>query len=240
MRYLILAAGMGRRLGDASAGAPKCLVDIGGEPLIGRLLRQIRTLDADADLSVVVGYRREAVIPVAAGCRIVVNPDYDVTGIDVSLWHARAAFDQPVMVIHGDLVLADALVAALLSEPAPTFMGYDSTLRDPAEINVAVDGGRVTRFDENFAGYSGLYAGVLRLSAKAAAVFAQALDGRIRQRASDPLGYYFSAARAVIDDRRMTVAAVDFAGQAWQEIDRPEHLQAARSRFGGTSISDAA
>ena len=34
MRYLIPAAGMGRRMGDTLRGLPKCMIDIGGEPLI--------------------------------------------------------------------------------------------------------------------------------------------------------------------------------------------------------------
>ncbi len=69
MRYLILAAGMGKRMGSAGLTPPKCLIDIGGEPLIGRLLRQIRTHDADADIHVVLGYRAEAIAPVLRGCR---------------------------------------------------------------------------------------------------------------------------------------------------------------------------
>ena len=85
MRYLILAAGMGKRMGSAGAAGPKCLIDIGGEPLIGRLLRQIRTHDPAADIHVVLGYRAETVAPVLAGCRIVINPFFDITGINASL-----------------------------------------------------------------------------------------------------------------------------------------------------------
>lgn len=238
MRYLILAAGMGRRLGDAAAGLPKCLIDIDGEPLLGRLLRQLRANDAAADVHVVLGYGRDAVAPVVPGCRIVVNPLYDVTGIDASLWFARAAFDQPVMLIHADLVLDDALVTALLAAPAPTLMGFDSTLRDPKEVNVAVSGGRVTHFDENFAGYCGVYAGVMKLSLRAADIFAEALDRRIRQGSGDPRGYYFSFVRAVIAAPGIVVSAFDFAGHSWQEIDRPEHIAAARSCFRRTPVAD--
>jgi len=64
MRYLILAAGMGRRLGGAQAGVPKCLIEIGGEPLLGRLLRQIRRHDPAAEVVVVLGYRAETIAPV--------------------------------------------------------------------------------------------------------------------------------------------------------------------------------
>ena len=119
MRYLILAAGMGKRMGSAGAAGPKCLIDIGGEPLIGRLLRQIRTHDPAAEIDVVLGYRAETVAPVLAGCRIVINPFFDITGINASLWFARASFDRALMVIHGDVVLSDDLAARLFAADAP-------------------------------------------------------------------------------------------------------------------------
>ncbi len=239
MRYLILAAGLGRRLGDAAAGLPKCLLDINGEPLIGRLLRQIRSNDPSADIHVVLGYRGEAVAPVVDGCRIVANPFFDVTGINASLWFARASFDRPVMVIHADLVLADELMTALMAAEAETLMAYDSTRRVPTEINVAVADGRVVRFDENFAGYSGLYACVLKLSHRAAGAFAAALDRRIRQGFNNPKDYYFFLVRALIEEHGIAVAAFDFAGHDWQEIDQREDLDAARARFGRAPLASA-
>jgi len=239
MRYLILAAGLGRRLGDASAGLPKCLIDINGEPLIGRLVRQIRSNDPAADIDVVVGYRGDDVAAAVDGCRITVNPFFDVTGINASLWFARAAFDRPVMLIHADLVLADELMTKLLAAEAETLMAFDSTRREPTEINVAVADGRVVRFDENFTGYSGLYACVLKLSQRAAGAFAASLDRRIRQGFNDPEDYYFFLVRALIADHGVTVAAFDFAGHDWQEIDRREDIVAARTRFGGIAVAEA-
>ena len=115
MRYLIPAAGIGRRLGNTLGGLPKCMIAIGRETVIGRLLRQIRSFDPSADINVVLGYRGEIVAPVVDGAKIFVNPFFDVTGIDASLWFARELFDRPVTVIHADLVFSDGLAAALLA-----------------------------------------------------------------------------------------------------------------------------
>jgi choline kinase len=239
MRYLILAAGMGRRLGDAGSGLPKCLIEVNGETLMRRLLRQIRANDAAADIHVVLGFRSETVAPMLDGCRIIVNPFFDITGINASLWFARESFDRPLMVIHADLLLADDLAGALLASEAATLMAFDSTLRDPAEVNVAVAAGRVTRFDENFAGYSGLYAGVLKLSEAAAGAFAETLDRRVRQGFNGPRDYYFFVVRAIIEEYGIAIAAFDIAGRAWQEIDRAEHIAAARMRFGNARLAIA-
>src|SRR6185295_1106867 len=148
MRYLIPAAGMARRLGDALGGLPKCLIEIAGEPLIARLIRQIRANDAAADIHVVLGYRSADVLPHVEGCRIVLNPFFDVTSIVGSLWLARASFDQAVMLIHGDLVLSDPLFARLAAAPHPTLIGYDSSILKAHEINVRVAQDRLVGFGE--------------------------------------------------------------------------------------------
>lgn len=239
MRYLIPAAGMGRRMGDMLGGLPKCMIDIGGEPLIGRLLRQIRTFDPVADIHVVLGCGSEVVAPVVGSAKIILNPFFEVTGIDASLWFARESFDRSVMMIHADLVLSDRLAAALFAAEPPTLMAFDSSTRDPREINVAVSAGRVMRFDENLADFSGIYAGVLKLSGRAAAAFAASLDRQIRGGLHDPKAYYFHVVRALIEDFGIGVSAFDIAGADWQEIDRPCDLAAAKARFDRAPAADS-
>ena len=239
MRYLILAAGMGKRMGGALAGLPKCLVDIDGEPLIARLLRQVRQFDAEPEIHVVLGYRSETIAPLLDGCRIILNPFFDITGINASLWFARASFDRPLMVMHGDVVLSEELAAALFTATEESLVAYDSTVLDPREINITVQGNRVTRFGVNFSGFSGAYAGVLKLSAHAAALFARTLDERIRRGFNEPRTYYFFVMRRLIADPAVLLAPFDFGGFRWQEIDYARDIAAARERLGSEGRSDA-
>ena len=230
MRYLILAAGLGRRMGKTGPALPKCLIDIDGETVIGRLLRQIRSHDAAAEVHVVLGYRSEMVASAIGGCRVILNPFFDITGINASLWFARESFDRPLMMIHGDLVLADDLAANLIGAGSESLIAFDSTIRDPKEINVAVADGRVTRFGVNYAPFSGSYAGVLKLSERAAGAFADTLDRRVRRGFNEARTYYFFVIRTLIDDYGITFAPFDFAGHRWQEIDYVQDVAAARAK----------
>ncbi len=239
MRYLILAAGMGKRMGSAHAGLPKCLIDINGELLIERLLRQIRQFDAWADIHVVLGYKSELIMPLVEGCRIVVNPFFDITGINASLWFARASFDQPLMVIHGDVVLSDQLAANLFATETESLLTYDSNVLDPKEINIAVADDRVTRFGVNFAGYSGAYAGVFKLSAHAARLFADTLDRRVRRGFNESRTYYFFIMRKLIADTDVVFVPFDFARYRWKEIDYFEDIAVARTQIYGRGSDNA-
>jgi len=230
MRYLILAAGLGRRMGKTGPALPKCLIDIDGETVIGRLLRQIRSHDAAAEVHVVLGYRSEMVASAIGGCRVILNPFFDITGINASLWFARESFDRPLMMIHGDLVLADDLAASLIGAGSESLIAFDSTIRDPKEINVAVADGRVTRFGVNYSPFSGSYAGALKLSERAAGAFADTLDRRVRRGFNEARTYYFFVIRTLIDDYRITFAPFDFAGHRWQEIDYVQDVAAARAK----------
>jgi choline kinase len=206
--------------------------------LIVRLLRQIRQYDSRADIHVVLGYKNEIVVPLVDGCRIIVNPFFDITGINASLWFARASFDQQLMLIHGDVVLSDELAAALFGAQEASLVAYDSNVLDPKEINVAIERDRVTRFGVNFAGFSGAYAGILKLSAHAARLFSDTLDRRISRGFNESRTYYFFVMRELIADADVVFVPFDFASYRWKEIDYVEDIAIARARISGRQLSN--
>ena len=55
MQAIILAAGMGRRLGEYTKNNTKCMVPVNGTPLIDRLLGQLGKLNLER-VVIVVGY----------------------------------------------------------------------------------------------------------------------------------------------------------------------------------------
>jgi len=236
VRYLVLLAGMGRRMGSEYARTPKCLIDIGGEPLVARLLRQIRAADPHADIHVVLWFQSDAIMSWVDGCEVVLNPFFDITGINASLWFARASFDHALTIIHGDVVLSDALAADLFKAAAPSLVAYDGSVRDPLEINVAVDDGRVTRFGVNFDGYAGAYAGIVKLSAHAARLFADTLDARVRRGFNEPRTYYFFVMRRLIADPGVRFTPFDVAGRGYWEVDRPEDVVRLRQALAGDGL----
>ena len=56
MQAIILAAGMGKRLGELTQGNTKCMIRVGGETLIERVLRQLDALHLSR-IVIVIGYK---------------------------------------------------------------------------------------------------------------------------------------------------------------------------------------
>lgn len=125
MQAIILAAGMGRRLGEFTADNTKCMLKVNGERLIDRMLGQLHRLDLSR-IVVVVGYEgtklREYIAQRYPSRRIefVENPVYDKTNNIYSLWLARehmAADD--TLLLESDLIFEDGVLDAAMRSEQP-------------------------------------------------------------------------------------------------------------------------
>jgi choline kinase len=94
MQALILVAGTGSRL---NLGLPKCLVEVGGRPLLDHQLDAIEQAGAD-QVTLVLGYQHKLVEDAATGrAEVVLNERYGCTNSLYSFWLARHAVEGDVM-----------------------------------------------------------------------------------------------------------------------------------------------
>ncbi len=116
---LLLAAGTGSRLRPLTLDAPKCLTEVGGEPILGRLVDNLR-LQGIKRLVVVTGYLDDCIrdfLDVNAPdlqVDYVFNPVYSTTNNIYSLWLAREVIDEPFVLIESDLVFEDSMLESML------------------------------------------------------------------------------------------------------------------------------
>ena len=61
MKAFILAAGVSRRLYPETYNTPKCLLDVGGKPIINYQLEAIQNIGIQ-EVTMIVGYHREMLI----------------------------------------------------------------------------------------------------------------------------------------------------------------------------------
>ncbi len=87
---LVLSAGFGSRFVPLTYETPKGLLEVFGEPMIERQLRQLQEAGI-RDIAVMVGYRKERFEYLAEkyGVRLIYNPEYAVKNTLSTLWYAR-------------------------------------------------------------------------------------------------------------------------------------------------------
>src|SRR4051794_39000830 len=103
MQTLILAAGRGSRLRPLTDDRPKCMVELGGIPLLHRQLTALRSVGV-GDVTVVAGYRADAIR--AEDVSVIVNSRHDVTNMVATLLCAKKVLTSgaDVLVSYGDIV----------------------------------------------------------------------------------------------------------------------------------------
>ena len=126
MQAVILAAGMGKRLGELTKGNTKCMVEVNGKALIDRLLEQLSGLSLTRVI-IVVGYQGRKLIDHIGDryddklkIEYVNNPIYDKTNNIYSLALTRDLLvEDDTLLIESDLIFADSLFPLILDNPYP-------------------------------------------------------------------------------------------------------------------------
>ena len=130
MQAIILAAGMGRRLGDYTKDNTKCMVPVNGERLIDRLLGQLAKQQLNRVI-IVVGYKgkelREYIDSqygqqLTAKCQLqfAENPVYDKTNNIYSLAIVKDKLQEDdTLLIESDLIFSDRLIPMIVDNPYP-------------------------------------------------------------------------------------------------------------------------
>ncbi|MDE6332997.1 MAG: phosphocholine cytidylyltransferase family protein, partial [Muribaculaceae bacterium] len=119
MQAIILAAGMGRRLGEFTADNTKCMLEVNGVRLIDRLLTQLQKFGVSR-IVVVVGYEGNKLKTYITKnypswpIEFVENPIYDKTNNIYSLWLARGYMrEEDTILLESDLIFEDAVLEAI-------------------------------------------------------------------------------------------------------------------------------
>ena len=242
-RAVVLAAGVGARLKPLTEALPKCMVTVGGEPLLQRTLRELAT-QGTTEAVLVIGYKGD-VVRSAIGSRFagidihyVTASDYETTNNIRSLWHARDYLDQDVLLIEGDVAFDRAVITALLEEPGSsaavvpyhralsgTVVRCDREQRVTSFI-LGADQDREFDFADSLKTVN-IY--VLREN-----LLRETLVPRLclAIEAGHVDRYYETILRDCVADGSLTdLAAVDVSAIRWYEIDDQRDLEAARFLF---------
>jgi L-glutamine-phosphate cytidylyltransferase len=117
MRAIILAAGPGSRMLPHTEHRPKCLLKIGGHPILHYQIAALRHCGVH-DISIVVGYLSEQIKEyVTSPVTFIENREFRTTGSSYSLWLAKESMRDGFLYLNSDLVFHPGMLRALLDSP---------------------------------------------------------------------------------------------------------------------------
>ena len=111
MKAIILAAGEGKRLRPLTNNTPKCMVELFGKPMLQRQIDIFRK-SGITDISVITGYCSDKIqIP---SVRYFHNKNYETTNMVETLFCAKDAMSDSVIVSYGDIVFQQNVLQKLI------------------------------------------------------------------------------------------------------------------------------
>lgn len=221
MKAVILAAGMGRRMGDLTQSIPKCLLKIEDRTI---LEKQVDTLNQYGikDITVVIGYKGNMVRETLKDrATYIVNDIYSRTNSSYSLFLAREGIENGWLHINCDLLFSSLILEQILSAENENSIVIDQKLnptdsqeRVQIENSIVVKMSKDIPYDEAH----GKSIGMARFSPLGAKVTLDHLDDIIRS--GEKNRWFFSIIADVLD--RTQFKALSTGGEPWFEIDTPE------------------
>ncbi len=232
MKAIILAAGVGKRMGQFIDDSPKCLLKISGKSIINRLVEDLLAYGIK-DIILVVGYKKEKIydelewVEPDTKIKYIVNDNYKIGSI-LSLWTAKEELNDDVIIMDADVVYNRKLLEKLIVSPKKSCFLMDSDFEDTGEEQkLGILNERVLTISKKPLNgqfdLTGEAVGFLKLAGEDASLLAEALSRAI-DRGID------NCEHEEIYDNILKQSSVGYEtvdGMAWIEIDFPEDAKKA-------------
>ncbi len=232
MKEVILAAGIGRRLGDS---IPKALVQIGQTTLIHYSLMGLKK-NGIQDIVIVTGYQGTLLEkkigdpPVGLTVKYAKNPLHASSGTLYSLWCGCKDMDEDdFLLVDADLLYDPRFVTTALESPYPDlFMlgkplgnGDDYFITFDSHHNIQTAGTQPVDPSEK---RMGVFFGIVKFSRS----FVKKLFDHAPRERKLSVGYHDCILDSELRGRIRVVPAMNLE---WCEVDTPYDLQRAREEF---------
>ena len=236
MQAVLLAAGLGSRLGSLTEQIPKALIPVGGEPLLAYAVAFARAAGARA-ITVVGGFGFDLVAAEVARRALPVTLIENRSFRDgnlISLVTARhqVADADELLLMNVDHIYRPA-IAALAGAPADdvtAFVDTDRTL-GADDMKVERDGaGRVRRISKTLERWDAGYVGMTKVPRAAAARYWAAVDAAL---AAEGRAIHVERVLARLADAGTPPLCRDISGHGWLEVDLPEERDRAEEALRG-------
>lgn len=244
MQAIILAAGMGRRLGSYTKENTKCMVPVNGVKLIDRVLTQLSQLNLQRVI-IVVGYKGQELIKYLdhryddkLKIEFVNNPIYDRTNNIYSLSLVKEQMQEDdTLLIESDLIFSDRLFSMILADERPNIalVAKYETWMDGTMVRIDSDGNIVNFVPKKAFNYQEVdsYYKTVNIY-KFSKVFSQTqyvpfLDAYCKALGNNE--YYEQVLRVITLLDKTNLKALDIGNEKWYEIDDVQDLDITETIF---------
>ncbi len=127
MKAIILAAGMGTRLGKYTENLPKCMLNFAGKTILERQVETLRNAGI-TDITIVKGYMPEEIN--IFGTKTYINNDYKNTNMVETLFCAEEEMNEDILVCYADIIYEPKVLQKVIESTAKVGVVVDTDYWD--------------------------------------------------------------------------------------------------------------
>lgn len=226
MKIVILAAGIGSRLGNPF---PKPLTPLkDGESIMAKQLRNIAKHFDINDVTTVVGFKKELIMERFPEVNYVYNPFFDTTNTSKSLLQAlKKHRGKSVLWFNGDVVFEENLLQVLQNDinQKNSFIAVNTSSVADEEVKYTLKNGYVHKLSKQVKNGLGEAVGINYIAANDLDIFIAQLE-----KCGDN-DYFEKGLEMAIAQDKLKVKAIDISKYNCIEVDFKEDLQKANKLF---------
>lgn len=230
MRALVLAAGQAIRLRPFTVETPKCLLDVGGRPILAHLLDALAA-ERIVEAVIVTGYLGEHIRAFVRGAgfpvTVVENPRYAETNNLYSVWVSRERLlGSPFVICYADILFHPDILKACLEGPGEICLAVSREIYAESK-KVTARETRVLAVSKTVppAEVTGTFLGIARFSSDGGRLFLAEIEQLTQEGATNE---YYTAALERLIAKGVPVHCSETTGLSWIDIDGPKELDRAR------------
>ena len=249
MKAIIVAAGIGSRLGDLTKDLPKPLIDVNGKSILKRQIELFKKFDID-DIIIIRGpHKNKFNFEQVTYVDDVDTAKHDLLG---SLMTAKKEMFDDIIISYGDIIFDENILSQLFNSTEDTSLAIDynwkknynnksNDLLNKVSV-VTLENNFITNigYYENFKTYEnvvfGEFIGLMKLSKSSALNFIQKYNilqenhvGKFHDSPSIHFGIITDMINELLKDG-IKFTSTKISGK-WCEIDTPEDLELAKKLF---------
>ncbi|MBA30893.1 MAG: hypothetical protein CL905_03465 [Dehalococcoidia bacterium] len=156
MKAIILAAGLGSRLGSLGKNTPKGMITVFGKTLLERQIEIFQNCGIN-DITIVTGHNSNSInFP---NVNYIKNNNYATTNMNESLFCAREKFDDSILISYSDIIYEQKIIEQLLQSKFDFSIGirlnwkesYENRLQHPLSEaeNVIIENQKIIYLRKN-------------------------------------------------------------------------------------------
>ncbi len=237
MDAVIVAAGEGKRLRPATRNTPKCLLPIGGKPLIEYSLGILEERGVER-IGFVVGYLKDRIIE-ALGPQYtyISNPFYAFTNDMASLWLAKQFIgSNDFMYLHSDLLYHPRILMMTMESDAEIALAVEKKDCDKEAMKVVEDGGYLVESSKEIplTKAFGEWTGIAKFTNAGWRKYFFEVEQLL---AEGDFNAYDTKAMTRLAQKEKSIKIIPFQGLPFIEIDNAEDFKEANDKLAGLPAS---